>query len=111
MDILPIGLPERTKPKTSNLTGSRHWRRPRPVSKRNFANDQSWQTNAKGITTENYDGGKGLELIPFEKVEVIFQVLRISRTTIPRSGTDSAMLRSSSNTGCSLRTRNMGTTS
>jgi hypothetical protein len=35
--------------------------------------DQLWQTNAKGITTDNYDGGKGLELIPFEKVEVIFQ--------------------------------------
>ena len=34
--------------------------------------DQLWQENAKGITTDNYDGGKGLELIPFEKVEVIF---------------------------------------
>jgi hypothetical protein len=36
--------------------------------------DQLWQENAKGITTNNYDGGKGLELIPFEKVEVIFNV-------------------------------------
>lgn len=34
--------------------------------------DQLWTENAKGITTNNYDGGKGLELIPFEKVEVIF---------------------------------------
>lgn len=34
--------------------------------------DELWQENAKGITTNNYDGGKGLELIPFEKVEVIF---------------------------------------
>jgi hypothetical protein len=34
--------------------------------------DQLWQENAEGITTNNYDGGKGLELIPFEKVEVIF---------------------------------------
>ena len=34
--------------------------------------DQLWQVNAKGVTTDNYDGGKGLELIPFEKVEVIF---------------------------------------
>jgi hypothetical protein len=32
------------------------------------------QTNAKGITTDNFDGGKGLELIPFERVEVIFNV-------------------------------------
>jgi hypothetical protein len=36
--------------------------------------DQLWQENAKGVTTNNYDGGKGLELIPFEKVEVIFNV-------------------------------------
>lgn len=34
--------------------------------------DQLWQVNAKGVTTDNYDGGTGLELIPFEKVEVIF---------------------------------------
>jgi hypothetical protein len=32
--------------------------------------DQVWQTNAIGINTDNYDGGKGLELIPFEKVQV-----------------------------------------
>jgi len=36
--------------------------------------DQRWQVNTKGVTTDNYDGGKGLELIPFEKVEVIFNV-------------------------------------
>jgi hypothetical protein len=36
--------------------------------------DQLWQVNPKGVTTNNYDGGKGLELIPFEKVEVIFNV-------------------------------------
>ncbi|MBV8050220.1 MAG: hypothetical protein JOZ80_03475 [Acidobacteriaceae bacterium] len=34
--------------------------------------DQLWQVNPKGVTTDNFDGGKGLELIPFEKVEVIF---------------------------------------
>ncbi len=28
--------------------------------------DQVWQTNANGIAIDNYDGGKGLELIPFE---------------------------------------------
>ncbi len=36
--------------------------------------DQLWQVNAKGVTTGNFDGGKGLELIPFEKVEVIFNM-------------------------------------
>ena len=34
--------------------------------------DQLWQENAEDVTTNNYDGSKGLELIPFEKVEVIF---------------------------------------
>ncbi len=33
--------------------------------------DQLWQTNSAGITTNNYDGGKGLELIPSDKIEVI----------------------------------------
>lgn len=36
--------------------------------------DQFWQENAKGITTNNFDGSKGLELIPFDKVEVILNV-------------------------------------
>jgi hypothetical protein len=36
--------------------------------------DQLWQVNNEGATTNNFDGGKGLELIPFEKVEVIFNV-------------------------------------
>lgn len=36
--------------------------------------DQFWQENAKGITTNNYDGGKGLELIPLNNVEVILNV-------------------------------------
>lgn len=34
--------------------------------------DQLWQVNARGVTTDNYDGGKGLELIPLRNVEVIF---------------------------------------
>jgi hypothetical protein len=38
--------------------------------KEGYRYDQLWQTNAKGITTDNYDGGKGLELIPFERVQV-----------------------------------------
>jgi hypothetical protein len=43
-----------------------------PRLEEEFRYDQLWQRNAKGVTTDNYDGGKGLELIPFEKVEVIF---------------------------------------
>jgi len=53
-----------------------HWITPiattTPRLEEEYRYDQLWQTNAEGITTDNYDGGKGLELIPFDKVEVIF---------------------------------------
>jgi hypothetical protein len=53
-----------------------HWVTPlattTPRLEEEYRYDQLWQTNARGITTDNYDGGKGLELIPFEKVEIIF---------------------------------------
>ena len=55
-----------------------HWVTPlattTPRLEEEYRYEQLWQTNAKGITTDNFDGGKGLELIPFEKVEVIFNV-------------------------------------
>ena len=55
-----------------------HWVTPvattTPRLEEEFRYDQLWQINAKGVTTNNYDGGKGLELIPFEKVEVIFNL-------------------------------------
>ncbi len=55
-----------------------HWVTPlattTPRLEEEYRYDQLWQTNGAGITTGNYDGGKGLELIPFEKVEVIFNV-------------------------------------
>ena len=55
-----------------------HWITPlattTPRLEEEYRYDQLWQPNAKGITTDNYDGGKGLELIPFEKVEVILNV-------------------------------------
>lgn len=55
-----------------------HWITPvattTPRLEEEFRYDQFWQENAAGITTNNYDGGKGLELIPFEKVEVIFNM-------------------------------------
>ncbi len=43
-----------------------------PRLEEEYRYDQLWQPNAKGITTDNYDGGKGLELIPCERVELIF---------------------------------------
>jgi hypothetical protein len=56
-----------------------HWITPlattTPRLEEEFRYDQLWQRNtASGVVTDNYDGGKGLELIPFEKVEVIFNM-------------------------------------
>jgi len=55
-----------------------HWVTPiattTPRLEEEYRYDQLWQTNTKGFTTNNYDGGKGLELIPFERVEVIFNI-------------------------------------
>jgi hypothetical protein len=39
-----------------------------------FRFDTLWQTNSPGITAENYGGSKGLEFIPFEKVELRLSV-------------------------------------
>jgi hypothetical protein len=33
--------------------------------------DQFWQANPHGVATDNFGGGKGLELIPFENTEII----------------------------------------
>jgi hypothetical protein len=55
-----------------------HWVTPlattTPRLEEEYRYDQLWQENAKGITTNNYDGGKGLELIPAEKMEIIFNL-------------------------------------
>ena len=55
-----------------------HWVTPvattTPRLEEEYRYDQFWQVNSKGVTTDNYDGGKGLELIPCEKVEVIFNI-------------------------------------
>jgi hypothetical protein len=52
-----------------------HWATPlattTPRLEEEFRYDILWQTNNRGITSENYGGAKGLELIPAERVEVI----------------------------------------
>lgn len=55
-----------------------HWITPlattTPRLEEEFRYDQLWLNNSKGVTTDNYDGGKGLELIPFEHVEVLLNM-------------------------------------
>lgn len=45
-----------------------------PRLEEEYRYDIVWQPRADGTTTMNDGGGKGLELIPFEKVEVIFNL-------------------------------------
>jgi hypothetical protein len=45
-----------------------------PRLEEEFRYDQFWQSQAHGIATDNFGGGKGLELIPFQNVEVILGV-------------------------------------
>jgi hypothetical protein len=53
-----------------------HWITPvatvTPRLEQEYRYDIFWQTNGKGITAENYGGSKGLEIIPWKTVEVIF---------------------------------------
>jgi len=76
-----------------------HWITPlattTPRLEEEFRYDQLWQTNPEGITNDNYDGGKGLELIPLEKVEVIFNAppyLVHNRPSVPDGFGDVAFL-------------------
>jgi hypothetical protein len=50
-----------------------HWASPvattTPRLTQRFRYDQLWQTNNQGITTDNFGGGKGLNVIPFHRVE------------------------------------------
>jgi len=55
-----------------------HWVTPlattTPRLEEEYRYDQLWQENAKGVTTNNFDGGKGLELIPAGHIEIILNV-------------------------------------
>jgi hypothetical protein len=42
-----------------------------PRLEQEFRFDTFWQTGNSGITTDNYGGAKGLELIPQKKIEII----------------------------------------
>ena len=48
-----------------------HWVTPvattTPRLEEEFRYDQFWQRNAEGVAANNYDGGKGLELIPLRR--------------------------------------------
>jgi len=55
-----------------------HWVTPlvtvTPRLEEEFRYDQYWQSQPHGVTTDNFGAGKGLELIPFQNVEVILGV-------------------------------------
>jgi len=55
-----------------------HWVTPlvtvTPRLEEEFRYDQFWQSQPHGVTADNFGGGKGLELIPFQNVELILGV-------------------------------------
>jgi hypothetical protein len=55
-----------------------HWVTPlvtvTPRLEQEFRYDQLWQQNAHGKATDNFGAGKGLELIPYQNIEVILGV-------------------------------------
>jgi hypothetical protein len=55
-----------------------HWVTPvvtvTPRLEEEFRYDQSWQANQRGVATDNFGNGKGLELIPFQNTEIILGV-------------------------------------
>src|SRR6202050_2978090 len=55
-----------------------HWVTPvvtvTPRLEEEYRYDQSWQANQKGVATDNFGNGKGLELIPFQNTEIILGV-------------------------------------
>ncbi len=66
-------------PRVSRIQSEQpHWVTPivtvTPRLEEELRYDQFWQTNAHGTTTDNFGGGKGLELIPAESIELILGV-------------------------------------
>jgi hypothetical protein len=59
-------------------SGQPHWVTPlvtvTPRLEEEYRYDQFWQANPHGIATDNFGGGKGLELIPFDNTEIILGV-------------------------------------
>jgi hypothetical protein len=55
-----------------------HWVTPivtvTPRLEEEFRYDQFWQANPHGAATDNFGGGKGLELIPFQNTEIILGI-------------------------------------
>lgn len=55
-----------------------HWVTPvvtvTPRLEEEFRYDQFWQANPHGVATDNFGGGKGLELIPFQNTEIILGI-------------------------------------
>lgn len=55
-----------------------HWVTPlvtvTPRVEEEFRYDQLWQSEKHGVTVDTFGGGKGLELIPFQNVEIILGV-------------------------------------
>src|SRR5215831_4967990 len=101
-----------------------HWVTPlvtvTPRLEQEYRYDQLWQANQNGQATDNFGGGKGLELIPFQNTEVILGVPPwIAHNGTPQEPTKKkrspptggAIRHFCSSIGCCRRTRKTATTS
>ena len=66
-------------PRVSQIQSEQpHWVTPlvtvTPRLEEELRYDQLWQANPHGVATDNFGGGKGLELIPFQNTEIILGV-------------------------------------
>ena len=66
-------------PRVSQIQSEQpHWVTPlvtvTPRLEEEFRYDQFWQGNSREVATDNFGGGKGLELIPFQNTEVILGI-------------------------------------
>jgi hypothetical protein len=66
-------------PRVSRIQSEQpHWVTPlvtvTPRLEEEFRYDQFWQSQSHGVATDNFGGGKGLELIPAQNIEVILGI-------------------------------------
>ena len=47
--------------------------------------DQFFQSSRNGLATDNFGGGKGIELIPFQNTEVIVGIPGFLKRNMPRN--------------------------
>ena len=77
-------------PRVSQIQSEQpHWVTPlvtvTPRLEEELRYDQFFQSSRDGVTTDNFGGGKGIELIPFQNTEVIVGIPAVLNRNMPRN--------------------------